>query len=96
MGAWYTDYTVKGGNETYVRRKFSELQKNAAYEHGSSYSGEINMAHGLEFTGKIFKSYLEASEYISETAEKFGAALVVQYRNNAGQLVWLIGGLFSC
>ena len=96
MGAWYLDYTIKGGNRLRVEKEFNRLREVAAYEHGNSYSGEINMKRKLEFTHKRFKSYNEASEYLSETCDKWGPALVVEYRNSEGQLVWLVGASCSC
>lgn len=95
MGAWYMETTIKGGNETHVRRRFKAIQDQAAYENGNSYSGDFNMARGLEFTGKTFKSHDEASDYLVKTAQKWDAALVCEYRNDEGQLVWLLGAWCS-
>ena len=95
MGAWYTERVVKGGNEKYVRDQFKHIQDEAAYENGHSYSGDINMANGIKFTGERFKTHKEASTYLSNTAQKWEEALVCQYRNDKGQLVWLIGAWCS-
>jgi hypothetical protein len=95
MGACYVERTVKGGNEKYVIDRFKSMQRDAAYENGHSYSGDINMAYGIEFTNKVFKSHNDATEFLMYTCQKYDNALVCQYRNKQGQLVWLIGALCS-
>jgi hypothetical protein len=99
MGANFVDYTIRGGNEKYVQKKFDEMQEECLHENGHSYSGEIGMANGLKFTGKIFKSYAEAEEFLCDTAQKWEEALVCQYREgqgkHEGQLAWLIGAWCS-
>ena len=95
MGACFVEHTVLGGNEKYVQKKFDEMQDQCLHENGHSYSGGIGMANGLKFTGKVFKSYTEAADYLCDTAQKWEEALVCQFRNDKGQLEWMIGAWCS-
>ena len=97
MGANYVEHVIRGGNEKHVLNKFKDLQSDAAYEYGHSYSGEINMAYGLTFTGKRFQSRNEASDWLMNNAQKFDNALVVTFKDSkTGSYYWLIGALCSC
>lgn len=94
MGAEYVSYKVKAKSVAELNEKFNELQENAAYEHGHSYSGDINMANGLKIDKKIFKDYITADNYIADTAEKWGHAIAVEVTTEK-ETYYLIGAWCS-
>lgn len=58
---------------------------------GSSYSGTIVEAHGLEFPLVApFERAEEADDYLVETCDKWGPARAVQFKQ-AGTTAWQIG-----
>lgn len=97
MGAEFSIFTVKGGNKLHVERRFKARQDKDAYEMGHSYSGGFNMANGILVREHLkFKSYEEAEQYLCDNCKKWEEAIAVMYRNNAGQLVWLVGARLAC
>lgn len=94
MGAEYVEYKIKAKTQTELRKMFEVLQENAAYEHGHSYSGDINMANGLKIENKVFLTYKEAENYLSEKTEKWGSAIAVEVKNEK-ENYYLIGAVCS-
>lgn len=103
MGAEDVTLTVKGGNQTHVKRKVAKACEEAQYESGhGGYTGTWAEWNGrVSFHDKIFQSKCEAYNYLfgdSErgVCEKWDDAIAVQFRNEAGQLNWLVGAIVSC
>ena len=97
MGADNIFLIVKGGNQTYVRRRFKEKHENDLHEYGhDAYAGTWGNVDDVKFTGKTFKSKDEAMEYLYDNCKKWDDGLVVEYRNSEGQLVWMIGACVAC
>ena len=105
MGAEDVTLVVKGGNQTHVRRKVAEACEEAQYESGhGGYTGTWAEWNGrVTFHNKIFQSRSEAYKYLFDGAnaeqrvcQKWEDAIAVQFRNEAGQLNWLVGAIVSC
>jgi hypothetical protein len=95
MGAEFDSFTIKAKTTSEVRRRFEVEQEQATYDDGHSYSGRINMATDIKFEDRVFNSRIEAEEYVSNTAEKWGPAIAVQYKDNNGNLTWFVGAWCS-
>lgn len=112
MGAEDRAFTVVGGNETYVRQRVEKKCEDHKYEYGhGGYTGSwAEWNGGLKFHSKSFKSQELAYQYLFGTftgkgakqkytpgvVQKWEDAIAVQFRNDKGQLVWLVGACFSC
>jgi len=92
MGACFDGFTTGAEDKKEVERVFEEKRSEAACENGNSYSGRINMAHGLKFLNKEFESVDQAYSYLDDEAEKWGPALAVKV---AGKKGWVIGACCS-
>lgn len=91
MGCIFNDMSLPGDlTEAEVKARFEDEQERDRYENGHCYSGGFGMADGLEFTGKIFDDPDTAYDWLSENAEKWGAAKAVRWRH-AGKEFWMIG-----
>lgn len=81
MGACFDELDLDGKlTMSQVEAKFKAYQNECSHESGNSYSGRLNMCHGLKFaTHKIFESQNAAYEYLNETCQKWDDAIAVQY-----------------
>ncbi len=81
MGAEFDELDLDGNLTTsQVGAKFKAYQNECSHESGNSYSGRLNMCHGLKFaTHKVFESRNEAYEYLNDTCQKWDDAIAVQY-----------------
>lgn len=100
MGACYIERSLKDQVVKNLKSEFKELQKQAAYENGHSYSGDINMAPGLDFElHLVFDSRTAASEYLQNRVRKWENALAVKYKfkdkEGVDKIGILIGALCS-
>ena len=95
MGACFESVVIKGENETEAKKKFEAIQENDRYENGHSYSGTIGMADGIKFTGQSFASRNEAEEYLVNTCQKWEEALAVKFKNQKGEINFLVGAWCS-
>ncbi len=81
MGAEYIERELPDLTIKELKSKFAEMQDEAAYENGHSYSGDINMAPGLDLKlEKVFNSYDEASDYLNGTVKKWENAIAVRFK----------------
>ena len=82
MGANSVTRTYNGNlSAQELKREFAADQDVCRHENGSSYSGEIGMLRGLDIESQTFPSVDEASSYILNKAEKWGAGIAVKARN---------------
>lgn len=93
MGANFITIILDGDlTKKDVKEHFKDAQDRSLMEDGNSYSGEIGMANGLEFSSwDVFESYDEASDYLAITCKKRGPAIVVRYIAPDGKERWMIG-----
>lgn len=112
MGAEDRSFVVAGGNEAYVRQRVKVQHENDCYECGhGGYTGSWAEWNGrVDFHREIFKSETLAYEYLfgkftgkgknqkytKGVVDKWENAIAVQFRNEKGQLNWLVGACFSC
>lgn len=112
MGAEDRSFVIRGGNETYVKQQVEKKCEDHKYEYGhGGYTGSwAEWNGGLDFHDQVFKSKSEAHQYLFGTftgkgidqkytkgvVDKWENAIAVQFRNEQGQLNWLVGACFSC
>ena len=112
MGAEDRAFVVAGGNEKFVKQQVEKKCEDHKHEHGhGGYTGSwAEWNGGLEFHSKVFKSRELAYQYFFGTwpekgskkafipgvVQKWENAIAVQFRNEKGQLNWLVGACFSC
>lgn len=77
MGAEYIEFRIKAKSLADLKKQFQKKQEVAAYEHGNSYSGDINMADGIEVHNGVYLAENLASDYIFKTAKKWEEAIAV-------------------
>jgi hypothetical protein len=112
MGAEDQSFTVVGGNEQHVRSRIKAAHENDLHEcgHGGYTGSWAEWNGGVDFHNETFKNKTLAYDYLfgkftkkagkevytPGVVQKWEDAIVVQYRNDKGQLVWLVGACFSC
>jgi hypothetical protein len=78
MGSFYLEATLDGKlTENQVRRRFSEMQRQAAHENGNSYSGDWNMLPSLTF-GPAQPTMAAAQEHCDTHSQKWQNAVAVR------------------
>jgi hypothetical protein len=82
VGACFDELDLDGKlTESQLEKRFKAYQDECDHESGQSYSGRLNMCRGLEIKhSKEFNSHHEASEYLSETCQKWENAIAVRYK----------------
>lgn len=95
MGANFVVHTTSLESKKKVVEHFESLQSLAAMESGNSYSGEINMAPGLDFHREVFESYDQALEFLESKCEKWENANACQFKEN-NKIFYMIAALCSC
>ncbi len=100
MGAVYVERKLVDQDVKSLKARFKELQEQAAWENGNSYSGDINMAPGLDLElHLVFESYQDASQYLENRVQKWESALAVKYKykdkRGVDKIGILIGALCS-
>lgn len=79
MGACFDSVTFKACDVETLHQKFEDYQDSMRCENGSdSYAGHIGIANGLNVSTMVFKDTKAANEYVSNRAEKWGAAIAVK------------------
>jgi hypothetical protein len=79
MGACYVDHIFPAQSAEELKKSFSDLQDNLAYEDGHGpYSGTLATCCGLRITGNSFASETEAGEWVGAHVEKRGFALAAK------------------
>jgi hypothetical protein len=110
MGAEDRAFSILGCNETCVRQKIKEKHEQHLHDYGHrGYTGSwAEWNGGVKFHTHIgvFKTQEKAYEYLfgkygkksykPGVVQKWEDAIVVQYRDNKGKLVWMVGACFSC
>ncbi len=93
------DYRFYSGKLTpaEVKRDFLESVKDAQYRHGhGGYTGTIaEHSQGVTFKSDTLETQDEALEYLDENAEKWGPSLALKFKRGE-ELVWVVGGIYSC
>jgi hypothetical protein len=98
MGASFDCKVYKNaeGGFAEIVKKFKADQDTDRYENGHSYSGGIGMCSGIKNANQpIFATEKAADDWVSEHAEKWEAALAVQFKNEKGEILWFVGGWCS-
>lgn len=112
MGAEDRSFTIRGGNEKHVKQCIKEQHENDLHEcgHGGYTGSWAEWNGGVDFYSEIFKSEEQAEcflfgkfskkngkpIYTEGVVKKWENAAAVQFRNEKGQLEWLVGACFSC
>lgn len=95
MGANFQTLTYDGDlTEIAVKDRFDDAVAQSRIEDGHSYSGEIGMATGLQFSGETFEDQYTAEIHVESAAEKWGPAIAVRFKQ-ADKEFWLIGAWCS-
>ena len=82
MGAQFNSINFPAMSTTELKKKFADYQEDERIEYGSNpYSGTMANCRGLDITGTEFKTECLADDWLSENAQKWGAALAVKVGN---------------
>jgi hypothetical protein len=83
MGACYNDMTLDGKlSKEEVAAEFNDKCRQAGYDSGrGGYSGSFYEFSGLVFHDNEFDTRDEAYMYVTEHAQKWGAAVCVRFKN---------------
>ena len=89
MGACYNEQYFPGSlSETELEKAFADLQKSLTYDHGHDpYNGTFSTCSGLIVHSDPVDDAREASNWISDHAEKWEEAHAVKSGDN-----WIVGG----
>lgn len=90
MGACFVGFNKEDCPRAELHTEYKERCKDAAHEHGHSYSGAINMSTGLEISRQTFTDENEADNWLADHAEKWGPAIAVKIES-ADKTFWLVG-----
>jgi hypothetical protein len=109
VGANDCFFIIKGGNEKHVRREVNKKIKSDMHEYGhGGYTGTFAECRGLDFADVepflsfkaahefLFGKFSKDGKYTAGLLKKWEPAIAVEFRNDEGQLNWLVGGIFSC
>jgi hypothetical protein len=91
MGAHFNTAIINSIDTIQIKKEFKAIQEQDLHENGHSYSGGFGMANGLEFRNESFENMVKADNWLLENAEKWDAALAVQFKDKNGKLKTLIG-----
>jgi len=95
MGAQYDERIINQCPASELSAEFAKIVDACRYESGhGGYTGTFAESHGVKIVSRNFETIREASEYLNETAEKWGPALAVKAKHN-DRPVWVIGAICS-
>jgi len=94
MGASNVSFTMKGSaTKAEVKQRFRDEQEEGIYMNGHDpYNGTFSTIQSVKFHDKVFDNESEAEDYCLDKAEKWEYAIAVKYKDDKGELQWLVAG----
>lgn len=99
MGAINIDIHIDGDvSVSEVKKAFNNQRVEDSYRNGhqDGYSGDFQTVQEVKISMLKFETYDEAYEYCLEKSEKWEYVTACRYKDNKGNLNWVIAGWGAC